>query len=85
MTHNWEVRANENAISGDNILRHWQSGGKNAIKNAKQDSPFEIFFRIMWNVESHDKREKLFSMPHAFDKGHGGKNVFSPLSRLKNF
>ena len=42
-------------------------GGKNAIKNAKQGSPFENFFRIRWNVESHDdKREKLYSMLRAF-------------------
>ena len=65
--------------------KHCQSGGKNAIKNAKQDSPFQNFFHIRWNVESYDdKREKvIFHATRILTRGMVAK--ISLLSRLKNF
>lgn len=75
-------------IEGKISSKHWQSGGKNAIKNAKQDSPFGYFFRIRWNVESNDNMEgkSYFPCYAHFDEGHGGNNFHPPIFfRLKNF
>jgi hypothetical protein len=65
--------------------KHWQSGGKNAIKNAKQDSPFENFFRIRRNVESQnvderERKESYFPCHALLTRG-----MVARISRLKNF
>lgn len=59
MSHKWEVKTERKTQyrRKEFTSKHWQSGGKNAVKNAKQDSPFGNFFRIRWNVESHDDKE----------------------------
>lgn len=42
MSHKWDVKAERKTQYLREIFpKHWQSGGKNTIKNAKQDSPFE--------------------------------------------
>lgn len=63
---------------------HFQSGGKTAVKNAKQDSPFENFFHIIWNVESHDDKRKSYFLSHAQWRGAWWQK-FPLRSRLKNF
>jgi hypothetical protein len=81
----WEVKSKRKTQYWREFFffsKHWQSGGKNAIKNAKQDSPFGNFFRIRWNVESYDDKEGkvIFHATRILTRGMVAKICVPPFS-----